>query len=358
MRGNSHARCEAGEKTEMISNSYLSLSWRPADLSQREGRIIRQGNENETVHIYTYVTKDTFDAYLYQLIENKQRFISQIMQGGDTVRDAEDVDEAVLSYAEIKALATGNPLIREKMELETDLSRLKVLNANYVNQHYQLGIKVRQTYPEQIEKQTQAIQGYLEDIALLQKQTPAAVLSDTDTSPTETGFTQLIIAGQPYTERKEAGEALLTQLKQVAFSHAAVPIGSYKGFTLSAYYSTLANNFYAELAGSMTYTIELGKDAGGNISRLDNKLKALPETLQKAQEKLERTKADFARAKEELAKPFAQEETLQKLQIRLEEINKELAIGTPTPDFSSTDEAVLAESGLTKTKNALAMERM
>lgn len=395
----------------LIALHHLDCPWRPADMEQREGRIIRQGNENETVHIYTYVTKDTFDAYLYQIIENKQRFISQIMQGGDTIREAEDVDEAVLSYAEIKALATGNPLIREKMELDTQVSRLKVLKANHTNQCYQLEVKIRQTYPEQIANLTKAIQGYLEDIALLQKPTvavvdaptiidtptiviatpantgattatdamiPATILTTTptnaaapepatltvgaiDTSFTEEGFTELTIAGQRYTERKKAGEALLAQLEQIDFHQPTKVIGSYKGFDLSVRYNTLLNNFYAELTASMTYTVELGKDASGNITRLDNKLKALPEELQKTKEKLEEAKTNLARAKEELAKPFAQEEELKELQTRLEEINEALDIGKPTPDFSSTDEEELSKAeplpSINKKSFALAMER-
>ncbi|MBR0167468.1 MAG: hypothetical protein IJQ08_02235, partial [Synergistaceae bacterium] len=190
VRGNSHARCEWGEKSEITSKIYLSISWRPADLQQREGRIIRQGNDNPEVEIYTYVTENTFDSYLYQLVESKQKFIGQIMTSKSPVRSAEDVDEQALSYAEIKALCTGNPYIKEKMDLDIDVSRLKLLKANHLSQRYALEDKILKEIPKRIVSLEQRIEGYKADIAHAEQ----------NTHPNEDGFSPMVIKGETFTD--------------------------------------------------------------------------------------------------------------------------------------------------------------
>lgn len=277
---------------------------------QREGRIIRQGNENPTVEIFTYVTKETFDAYLYQLVENKQKFIGQIMTSKSPVRSAEDVDEQALSYAEIKALATGNPHIKEKMDLDVQVSKLKLLKQNHLSQRYALEDKVIKFYPAEIKKYENMIEGYKADIQTAQSQ---SILS-------EDGFSAMTIQGETFTDKKAAGTALLEECKAMT-SPDPKRIGDYRGFYMELSFDTFEKQYKVTLVGMMRYPITLGTDIHGNITRLDNAISSMLDKPKAAEALLENTKTQFANAKEQIEKPFPQEEELRTKSARLDELN-------------------------------------
>ena len=311
VRGNSHARCEAGEKTEITSKSYLSLSWRPRDLEQRSGRIIRQGNKNPEVQIYRYVTEGTFDSYLYQMVENKQRFISQVFTSKSPARVMQEIDDAVLSYNEIKALATGNPLIIEHANLETEVNKLKMLNASHLSQKYELEDKILKFYPQEISRLNERIAGYTADIARRDENTPAK----------KEDFPPMKIHDTVYTEKAEAGKALIEACKQLTNSD-PVSIGSYCGFEMQLFYEAFSKEYRVSLKGALTHTVSLGTDIHGNITRLDNALHGMETWLQGHRDNLENIKSQMEAAKAEADKPFPRADELQEKSKRLAELTK------------------------------------
>ena len=303
----------------LIALHDLDCPWRPGDLEQRSGRIIRQGNRNKEVHIYRYVTEGTFDAYLWQTIENKQRFISQIMTSKSPVRSCEDIDETALSYAEIKALCAGDERIKEKMDLDVDVARLRLMRANHQSQQYKLEDNLLRYFPEQIEAAKNAIAGLETDM-----QTVAAHPHPTD------GFAGMEVKGDLLTDKDNAGAALLEAFKEVKDSE-PVPVGSYRGFQTAL----TAEGFYMDciltLKGQMSHRVELGKDARGNLTRIDNVLNAIPARLNSQKVYLENLYAQMEAAKTELGKPFPQEEELRVKSARLAELNAELNIDDKMP---------------------------
>ena len=303
----------------LVALHDLDCPWRPGDLEQRGGRIIRQGNRNKEVHIYRYVTEGTFDAYLWQTIENKQRFISQIMTSKSPVRSCEDIDETALSYAEIKALCAGDERIKEKMDLDVDVARLRLMRASHQSQQYKLEDNLLRYFPEQIEAAKNAIAGLETDM-----QTVAAHPHPTD------GFAGMEVKGDLLTDKDNAGAALLEAFKEVKDSE-PVPVGSYRGFQTAL----TAEGFYMDciltLKGQMSHRVELGKDARGNLTRIDNVLNAIPARLNSQKVYLENLYAQMEAAKTELGKPFPQEEELHVKSARLAELNAELNIDDKMP---------------------------
>ena len=288
----------------------LDIGWKPSDLEQREGRIIRQGNHNKKVHIFRYVTESTFDSYMWQLIENKQKFISQIMTSKAPVRSCEDVDEAALSYAEVKALATGNPAVKEKMALDVDVAKLKLLKANHMNNQYRLEDDIARNFPQQIAKLTEIIDSYKADIAHYSEHK--------STDPEQ--FT-MEIGGKVFTEKKEAGAALLAVCKDIKTVDAAMDIGNYQGFNMRIQFDGWSKEFILSVKHEAVSKVHLGADALGNITRINNLLDSYPEKLSEAQQRLETVYEQMANAKEEVGKPFPKEEELNQKLERLSELN-------------------------------------
>lgn len=295
---------------KLIALHHLDCPWRPSDLQQREGRIIRQGNENPEVDIYSYVTEGTFDAYLYQLVESKQKFISQIMTSKSPVRSAEDVDEQALSYAEIKALASGNPMIKEKMDLDIEVSKLKLLKANHLSQKYALEDAISKGFPKQIAETQARIAGYGADIATVKE----------NTHPNGDGFSPLTLAGVTHADKKEAGAALLTMC-QTMLSPEATQVGSYRGLTLELSFDTFAREYRLTMIGQLRHTVTLGTDVFGNLQRMDNALEGLPIKEQACREQLSNLQTQLETAKAEVQKPFPRETELNTKTARLEELN-------------------------------------
>lgn len=296
------------------------------DLSQRAGRIVRQGNENKEVHIFRYVTENTFDAYLFQTLENKQKYISQIMTSKTPVRVAEDVDEATLNYAEIKALATGNPLIKEKMDLDVEVSKLKMLESNFKSNLYKLEDKVVKFYPKEIERLKERIENLKEDIKNVEP------YREVDKNLKEDNkFTSLIIDGKKYIDKKIAGEFLLNKIKGVKIYREmdkdGEKIGEYRNFDLSIKYDSFFNKYNFILKGKGEYRGEFGTDEIGNITRMDNILDKLPERLEDNISKLKDTEEQFQIAKLEVQKTFPQAELLKDKSLRLSEVNNLLDMG-------------------------------
>ena len=323
---------------------------RPADLSQRAGRIVRQGNENEDVYIFRYVTENTFDAYLFQTLENKQKYISQIMTSKTPVRVAEDVDEATLNYAEIKALATGNPLIREKMDLDVEVSKLKMLESNFKSNLYKLEDKVVKVYPKEIENLKSRIENLRKDIKAVEpyreENTDKAVyiqssLENVGENSIETEkksdkeavskFTSLILDGKEYTDKRQAGEFLISKIKSIKktddFKSEEVKIGEYRNFDLFAYYDSFSNQYKFNLKGEENHYGEFGVDGIGNITRMDNVLDKMPERLEQTIGKLSDTESQLETAKLEIGKKFPQDELLKEKTLRLAEVNNLLDMG-------------------------------
>lgn len=318
----------------LIASHDLDCPWRPSDLEQRAGRIIRQGNTNKDVDIYRYVTEQTFDAYLYQLVENKQKFISQIMTSKSPVRSAEDIDEASLSYAEIKALASGNPKIKEKMDLDIQVNKLKLAKANYLSEKYDLEDKIIKYYPSKISTFKERIASYEKDI----KETPEV-----------TEFDGMMIKGKRYEDKETAGKALLITCKSIQDS-SQQNIGEYRGFTMLASYDSFYQMHTIFLMKNLAHKVELGSDVFGNITRLDNVINGLSKKLEIEKNLLENTLNQFENAKEEVKRPFDKEDELQEKSNRLSELNKELDIGNKNEKEAMSFDEVQYETEKDKSK--------
>ena len=295
---------------KLIALHDVDCPWRPSDLEQRSGRIVRQGNENPQVDIYRYVTEQTFDAYLYQLVEGKQKFASQIMTSKSPVRSAEDIDETALSYAEIKMLATGNPYIKEKMDLDIQVQKLKMLKSNFLSEKYGLEDKVIKFYPQQIAYLKSRVEGLTKDVETA-KSHPKPI----DEQPLG-----MMVSGVSYSEKAEAGQAIINACKSMN-SPDAIPLGEYRGFQMELYFDTVQRNYVVKLKGETSRDVPLGDDAHGNIVRIDNGIERFEETLADTKNSLENTEKQFETAKQEIEKPFAKEEELRAKTARLDELN-------------------------------------
>ena len=314
----------------LVALHDLDCPWRPGDLEQRSGRIIRQGNRNKEVHIYRYVTESTFDAYLWQTVENKQKFISQIMTSKSPVRSCEDVDETALSYAEIKALCAGDKRIKEKMDLDVDVARLKLMKASHQSQQYKLEDSLLKKFPEEIEKSMGFISGLEADMKTLAAHPHP-----------EDGFAGMTVKNDNLTDKDNAGAALLEAFKDVRGME-PVPIGTYRGFQMSLTLEDFGKDYVLTLKGQMTHRVTLGKDARGNLTRIDNVLNAMPDRLQNVRNTLDATTAQMEAAKAELGKPFPQEEELRVKSARLAELNAELNIDERTPMEQLADDSAIS----------------
>ena len=297
-------------QNKLAASSDLDCPWRPSDLEQRLGRSIRQGNENLEVDIYRFVTEETFDAYLYQLVEGKQKFASQIMTSKSPVRSCEDIDETALSYAEIKMLATGNPYIKEKMDLDIQVQKLRLLKSNFLSERYALEDKIIKFYPQEIARRTDTIAGLKSDIERA-KQHP---------KPLDDSFIGMTVKGVFYSEKADAGNAILDAC-QAMTSPNPVPLGEYRGFQTELSFDTFAKEYKVKLKGELGYSVSLGTDTFGNITRLDNALEGLPKRLEINEQELENVKTQFETAKVDVEKPFNQEEELKTKTARLNELN-------------------------------------
>ena len=314
----------------LVALHDLDCPWRPGDLEQRSGRIIRQGNRNKEVHIYRYVTESTFDAYLWQTVENKQKFISQIMTSKSPVRSCEDVDETALSYAEIKALCAGDERIKEKMDLDVDVARLKLMKASHQSQQYKLEDSLLKKFPEEIEKSKGFISGLEADMKTLAAHPHP-----------EDGFAGMTVKNDNLTDKDNAGAALLEAFKDVRGME-PVPIGIYRGFQMSLTLEDFGKDYVLTIKGQMTHRVTLGKDARGNLTRIDNVLNAMPDRLQNVRNTLDALTAQMEAAKAELGKPFPQEEELRVKSARLAELNAELNIDERTPMEQLADDASIS----------------
>ena len=295
---------------KLIALHDVDCPWRPSDLEQRSGRIVRQGNENPKVDIYRYVTEQTFDAYLYQLVEGKQKFASQIMTSKSPVRSAEDIDETALSYAEIKMLATGNPYIKEKMDLDIQVQKLKMLKSNFLSEKYGLEDKVIKFYPQQIAYLKSRVEGLTKDVETA-KLHPKPI----DEQPLG-----MMVSGVSYSEKAEAGQAIINACKSMN-SPNATPLGEYRGFQMELYFDTVQRNYVVKLKGETSRDVPLGDDSHGNIVRIDNGIERFEEALADTKNSLENTEKQFETAKQEIEKPFAKEEELRAKTARLDELN-------------------------------------
>ena len=295
---------------KLIALHDVDCPWRPSDLEQRSGRIVRQGNENPQVDIYRYVTEQTFDAYLYQLVEGKQKFASQIMTSKSPVRSAEDIDETALSYAEIKMLATGNPYIKEKMDLDIQVQKLKMLKSNFLSEKYGLEDKVIKFYPQQIAYLKSRVEGLTKDVETA-KSHPKPI----DEQPLG-----MMVSGVSYSEKAEAGQAIINACKSMN-SPDAIPLGEYRGFQMELYFDTVQRNYVVKLKGETSRDVPLGDDAHGNIVRIDNGIERFEEALADTKNSLENTEKQFETAKQEIEKPFAKEEEMRAKTARLDELN-------------------------------------
>lgn len=326
----------------LVALHDLDCPWRPGDLEQRSGRIIRQGNRNKEVHIYRYVTESTFDAYLWQTVENKQKFISQIMTSKSPVRSCEDVDETALSYAEIKALCAGDKRIKEKMDLDVDVARLKLMKASHQSQQFRLEDNLLRHFPEQIRQNESFVEGFTADI-----QTLAGHPHPVD------GFAGMEVKGDLLTDKDNAGAAILEAFKD-AKGMEPVPIGSYRGFAMSLTVEDFGRDFILSLKGKMNHRVTLGKDARGNLTRIDNALNAMPDRLQNVRNTLDALTAQMETAKAELGKPFPQEDELRTKSARLAELNAELNIDDRTPMEQMAEDAPAVQSAKAERPSVLA----
>ena len=323
----STAKMGAGTNVQdrLVALHDLDCPWRPSDLAQRLGRIVRQGNQNPEVEIFRYVTENTFDAYLYQLVENKQKFIAQIMTSKAPARVADDVDETALSYSEIKALATGNPLIIEKCNLDVEVSKLNMLKANHLNQRFSLENLVFRKYPAATAELTEQISGYENDAATAKAHPKSAE-----------AFVGMEILGTNYTERKDAGKAIINACTSLNSSE-PVPLGQYRGFSLILIYDSAKTDYRLTIKGHLSHTISLSADAGGNITRMDNVVDGLEKTLETQRLALEEVKTQLANAKAEMEAPFAKEAELAEKSARLKELN--ILLNMDQKDKSLLDDA-------------------
>lgn len=308
----STAKMGAGTNVQdrLIALHHLDVPWRPSDIEQQEGRILRQGNMNDKVKIIRYVTEGTFDSYSWQLIENKQKFIGQIMTSKSPVRSCEDIDEAALSYAEVKALATGNPYIKEKMDLDIQVSKLKLLKANHTSQRYRLEDNIAKHYPMQITALKERLEGYRADI-----QTYAAH------KPVDKDAFSMKIGNRTYTDKKEAGAALIDMCRSAKQPNMAVTIGEYQGFKMSVSFDSFFSKFTISLKGSLSHEVEIGADPLGNLQRLSNALEGMTGKMADVEQKLSNVEHQLETAKVEVTKPFAQEQELAEKLERLAELN-------------------------------------
>ena len=311
----------------LIALHHLDVPWRPSDIEQQEGRILRQGNQNDKVKIFRYVTEGTFDSYSWQLIENKQKFIGQIMTSKSPVRSCEDVDEAALSYAEVKALATGNPYIKEKMDLDIQVSKLKLMKANHTSQKYRLEDNITQHYPHQIAIFKERIEGFTADMNKYAKNKP---------EDKEQFFMQ--VGGKSYTDKKEAGTAIIAMCKEIKGINASADVGEYLGFKLNVTFDSFNNKFVMNVKGAMSHPMEVGSDPLGNITRINNVLEAMPSQLEEAQMKLSNVKHQLETAKAEVDKPFPQEAELAEKLERLAELNSLLNMDEKGDDAIGMDD--------------------
>ena len=326
----------------LVALHDLDCPWRPGDLEQRSGRIIRQGNRNKEVHIYRYVTESTFDAYLWQTVENKQKFISQIMTSKSPVRSCEDVDETALSYAEIKALCAGDKRIKEKMDLDVDVARLKLMKASHRSQQFRLEDNLLRHFPEQIRQNESFVEGFTADM-----QTLAGHPHPVD------GFAGMEVKGDLLTDKDNAGAAILEAFKD-AKGMEPVPIGSYRGFAMSLTVEDFGRDFILTLKGKMNHRVTLGKDARGNLTRIDNALNAMSDRLQNVRNTLDALTAQMETAKAELGKPFPQEDELRTKSARLAELNAELNIDDRTPMEQMAEDAPAVQSAKAERPSVLA----
>ena len=325
----STAKMGAGTNVQdrLIALHHLDVPWRPSDIEQQEGRILRQGNQNDKVKIFRYVTEGTFDSYSWQLIENKQKFIGQIMTSKSPVRSCEDVDEAALSYAEVKALATGNPYIKEKMDLDIQVSKLKLMKANHTSQKYRLEDNITQHYPHQIAVFKERIEGFTADMEKYAKNKP---------EDKEQFFMQ--VGGKPYTDKKEAGTAIIAMCKEIKGINASADVGEYLGFKLNVTFDSFNNKFVMNVKGAMSHPMEVGSDPLGNITRINNVLEAMPVQLEEAQTKLSNVEHQLETAKAEVDKPFQQEAELSEKLERLAELNALLNMDEKGDDAIGMDD--------------------
>lgn len=295
-------------QNKLAASSDLDCPWRPSDLEQRLGRSIRQGNENAEVHIYRFVTEETFDAYLYQLVEGKQKFASQIMTSKSPVRSCEDIDETALSYAEIKMLATGNPHIKEKMDLDIQVQKLRLLKSSFLSEKYALEDKIIKFYPQEIARRTDVIAGLKSDIERMAEHP----------KPSDETFVGMTVKGAFYSEKADAGNAILEACKAMT-NPDPIHLGEYRGFTMELYFE--AREYKVRLKGELGYPVTLGTDTFGNITRLDNALEGLPKRLEMNEMELDNLKKQFETAKVDVERPFPQEEELKAKTDRLNELN-------------------------------------
>lgn len=310
----------------MIALHDLDCPWRPGDLEQRAGRIVRQGNQNENVFIYRYVTEKTFDSYLWQTVENKQKFISQIMTSKSPVRSCEDMDETALSYAEIKALCAGDPRIKEKMDLDVDVARLKLMKADHQSKQFRLEDQLLKYFPQEVERDTQLISGFQKDIATIE----AHPLPQED-------FVGMTVGNKFIMDKEEAGKAILVACKDAA-KGAPIEFGSYRGLPMRVQFDSFINKFVLTLHGAVSHPMEVGNDARGNITRLDNAIAQIPKRLAATTEHLATVRQQIEAAKAEAGKPFPQEAELRTKSARLAELDAELNMDQRQPSALSRQE--------------------
>ena len=320
-------------QNKLIVMHDLDCPWRPADLEQRAGRIIRQGNENPKVEIYRYVTEQTFDAYLYQLVEGKQKFASQIMSSKSPVRSAEDIDETALSYAEIKMLATGNPYIKEKMDLDIQVQKLRMLKSNFLSERYSLEDKVLKDFPRDIARYTSRIDGFVKDIATA-KQNPKSI-ADT--------FVGMIVNGVRYDEKADAGQAIIDVCKTLPDSN-TYHLGEYRGFKMEVHYEPFSHQHRVEIKGAISHQGVLGSDPLGNITRIDNVIDGLEKVLENEKAELSNTQKQLEIAKEQLLKPFLREDELKQKEARLSELNALLNVDKKENEIVNDDNEIVNDS--------------
>lgn len=310
-------------QTRLIALHHLDCPWRPADIAQRNGRMVRQGNMNKEVSIFIYVTESTFDSYSWQLVENKQKFISQIMTSKSPARSCEDLDEAALTYAEVKALAAGNPMIKEKMDLDIQVARLRTLKAAYTSQHYRLEDAIAVAFPRQIKGTEHRIRAFEQDIQTAKEHQSY----DADKKL----IFSIELDGKTYDKREDAGKALLGLVGAAVRATKPVPVGHYAGFEITVEYKPLEKVFHAHLVGEATHTTELGNDAAGNMIRFQNVVSALPQDLNRLHGSLEQLTKQLTNAEEELKQPFLQEQELSDKSARLAELDALLNVGNDAP---------------------------
>ena len=342
----STAKMGAGTNVQdrLIALHHLDVPWRPSDIEQQEGRILRQGNMNDKVKIFRYVTEGTFDSYSWQLIENKQKFIGQIMTSKSPVRSCEDIDEAALSYAEVKALATGNPYIKEKMDLDIQVSKLKLLKANHTSQRYRLEDNIAKHYPMQITALKERLEGYRTDIQTY-----------TAHKPVDKDVFSMKIGNRTYTDKKEAGAALIDMCRSAKQPNMAVTIGEYQGFKMSVSFDSFFSKFTVSLKGSLSHEVEIGADPLGNLQRLSNALEGMTGKMADVEQKLSNVEHQLETAKVEVTKPFAQEQELAEKLERLAELNallnmdekgdNALDMGDDEPEDENGEQSAQAQEG-------------